>query len=59
MIGKDRTMPKRARYPIFLLGLVIIIVGGIEAWSRGATAAMLGALMVTGFALLVLSVIVR
>lgn len=59
MIGKDRTMPKRARYPIFLLGLLIIIAGGMLAEARGADPAMLGAVVVTGFALLVLSVIVR
>ena len=59
MIGKDRTMPKRARYPIFLLGLVVIIVGGIAGLSRGATVDTLGAIVLTGFALLVLSVIIR
>jgi len=59
MIGKDRTMPKRARYPIFLLGLVVIIAGGMLGYARGAPPAALAAIVMTGFALLVLSVIVR
>jgi hypothetical protein len=59
MIGKDRTMPKRARYPVFLSGLLVIIVGGILADSRGAPPDALGAVVVAGLALLVLSVIVR
>ena len=59
MIGKEGTMPKRARYPVFLLGLVVIIGGGIGAWSRGASPGALAAVMVTGLALLVFSVVIR
>jgi len=52
-------MPKSARYPLFLLGLVVILVGSIEANSLGAVISALVAIVATGFALLVLSVAIR
>lgn len=52
-------MPKRLRYPLFLLGLATILVGGVLANSRGVPPALLGALVIAGFAFLVLSVAIR
>lgn len=52
-------MPKRARYPLFLLGLVVMLVGGIEAFSIGAPPTTLAAIEGSGFALLVLAVLFR
>lgn len=59
MIGSRQLMPKAARYPLFLLGLVIILLGGIAANSRGAAPAELGVIIAVGFAFLVLAVIIR
>ncbi|QQG49383.1 MAG: hypothetical protein HY247_03505 [archaeon] len=59
MIGKSQRMPKRARYPLFLLGLVVMLVGGIEAFSIGAPPTTLAAIEGSGFALLVLAVLFR
>ncbi len=59
MIGTRQRMPKSARYPLFLLGLVVILVGSIEANSLGAGISALVAIVATGFALLVLSVAIR
>ena len=52
-------MPKRARYPIFLLGLAIILVGAIAANSSGALPSTLGGIIIAGFAFLVLAVAIR
>ena len=52
-------MPKAARYPLFLLGLVIILLGGIVLNSRGASPAELGGLIAVGFGFLVLAVVVK
>lgn len=59
MLGKKQLMPKWARYPIFLAGLLVIIVGGIAAASRGAPPSAVAAVVVPGFALLMISVLVR
>ena len=52
-------MPKRARYPLFLAGLVIIIIGGIGARAAGAGTDQLAAIVTAGFALLFFSVAIR
>ena len=52
-------MPKWARYPLFLAGLVIIIFGGIGARAAGAETDALTAIVVAGFAILFFSVAVR
>lgn len=59
MIGSKARMPKTARYPLFLLGLAVILVGGIAAYVYGATATALAVVVVVGFALLVLAVIFK
>lgn len=52
-------MPKRARYPLFLLGLAIILLGGIAANANNAPVSTLAAVILTGFAFLVLAVLFR
>lgn len=52
-------MPKRARYPLFLLGLAIILLGGIAANAGQASASTLAAVILSGFAFLVLAVVFR
>ena len=59
MFGSKQRMPKRARYPLFLIGLAIIILGGIAANSRGAPVSTLGAIILVGFGFLVVSVAIR
>jgi hypothetical protein len=52
-------MPKRARYPLFLLGLAVILLGGIAANMGGANPTTLAGVVFTGFALLVLAVLFK
>jgi hypothetical protein len=52
-------MPKRARYPVFLLGLAIILLGGIFVSALGAPATVLAALVAVGFSLLFLAVAIK
>ncbi len=52
-------MPKRARFPVFLLGLAVILLGSIGASAAGAGADAIATIVIVGFALLVLSVAVR
>ncbi len=59
MIGTRQLMPKRARYPLFLIGLAVILVGSIEAHSLGAGVPALATIIAAGFALLLLSVAIR
>lgn len=59
MIGSKERMPKKARFPVFLLGLVVILLGSIGANAAGAGADSIAAIVVVGFALLVLSVALR
>ena len=49
-------MPKKARYPLFIVGLAIILIGSIGSNSVGAGAPIIGGFVLVGFALLVLSV---
>lgn len=49
-------MPKRARYPLFLLGLLTIILGGIAANSIRAPQAEITSIVFIGFFFLIVSV---
>ena len=59
MIGSKSRMPKRARYPLFLAGLVIIIVGGLLADAESAPRNEFAAIVLLGFAFLISSVIFK
>ena len=52
-------MPKRARYPLFLVGLLIILLGGLGAMHYGATEDEIITLVVVGFAFLIGSIILK
>ena len=52
-------LPKGARYPIFLLGLVTIIQGELASLSYNAGTQTETAVAVLGFFLLILSVALR
>ncbi len=52
-------MPKRARYPLFLAGLVVIIIGGLIANAENAPRNEFAAIVLLGFAFLISSVIFR
>lgn len=52
-------LPKSARYPLFLLGMIVILVGELAAQSMNAglqTETLIGGL---GFVLIALSVLLR
>ncbi|MDA4119046.1 MAG: hypothetical protein OK436_00480 [Thaumarchaeota archaeon] len=57
MIGSKRRMPKRARYPLFLFGLLIILLGGLAANSIKAPQAEITAIVFIGFLFLIVSVL--
>ena len=57
MIGSKQLMPKRARYPLFLIGLLIILLGGLAANSIRAPQAEITAVVVIGFLFLIVSVL--
>ncbi len=59
MIGTKQRMPKWARYPVFLVGLVVILVGSIGAHSIGAAPSTIAGITGGGFALLFLSVAIK
>jgi len=48
-----------ARYPLFLLGLVILIIGELVALSSGAGAGVEALIAIVGFLFLVLAVVLR
>jgi uncharacterized membrane protein len=52
-------MPKRARYPLFLAGLAIILLGGLGAMNYGGSEQEIIVLVVVGFAFLVGSVLLK
>jgi len=56
---RKNRFPKGARYPLFILGLAIIIVGGVAAQFYGATVEVDLGLGIVGFLCLVLSVALR
>jgi hypothetical protein len=57
MIGSKHRMPKRARYPLFLVGLLIILLGGLAANSIKAPQAEITAIVFIGFLFLIVSVL--
>jgi len=59
MIGSKDRMPKKARFPLFILGLAIILFGSIGANSTGAGASVIAAIVLVGFAALILSVAIK
>ena len=59
MLGSKQLMPKRLRYPLFLVGLVVILVGGLAASSSGASESSIVAIVLIGFAVLMSSVIFK
>jgi hypothetical protein len=59
MIGSKERMPKRLRYPLFLLGLAVMLLGGIGAYESHANPSELASIIVSGFAFLVLAVVFR
>jgi uncharacterized membrane protein HdeD (DUF308 family) len=59
MIGSSPKMPKRARYPLFLLGLAVIILGGLALFWSGASVGAIVVSEVMGSALLVSSVVFK
>jgi len=52
-------MPKKARFPLFILGLAVIILGSIVTNSAKAGAGSIAAIVLVGFVLLILSVAVE
>ena len=52
-------LPKAARYPLFLIGLVIMIFGGLAAGYAHAPATTEAAFAAVGFVFLILSVAPR
>jgi len=56
---RKNRMPKEARYPIFLLGLLTLIVGGFASQALGAPTNIDLLVGAVGFALLLLSVGIR
>jgi len=59
MLGNKQRMPKRARYPMFIVGLAILLIGSLAANSVGATAPLVAVIAMVGFAFMVLSVAIR
>jgi hypothetical protein len=60
-LEKERTygMPQRLRYPLFLAGLLIIILGNLGAHFQNLGAGVAAPLSVLGFVLVVISVAIR
>lgn len=59
MIGSRQRMPKRARYPLFLAGLVVLVLGSLIENAEKAPISAFEATAVIGFAMLILSVAIR
>jgi TRAP-type C4-dicarboxylate transport system permease large subunit len=52
-------LPKAARYPLFLIGLVILILGGLAGIYAGVSAGTEAGVAAVGFVFLLLSVVLR
>lgn len=59
MIGSKPRMPKRARYPIFLAGLTVILLAGLGLMRIGSPEPTTGIAVVIGLALMAGSVILK
>ncbi|MGP8125266.1 MAG: hypothetical protein ACLQEQ_05265 [Nitrososphaerales archaeon] len=58
-MGDKQRMPKGARYPLFIIGLAILLVGSIASNAAGAGASLIGAVVLVGFVLMILSVAIK
>jgi hypothetical protein len=52
-------MPKRGRFPLFILGLAVIILGSVAANAEKVGTSSIAGVVAVGFVLLVLSVLIR
>ena len=52
-------MPKRARYPLFILGLAVLLLGSIASNSTGAGATQTASIVLVGFLLMIISVAIK
>ncbi|MDG6913807.1 MAG: hypothetical protein JRN34_04495 [Nitrososphaerota archaeon] len=52
-------MPKRARYPVFVTGLALMLFGGLAAYIGGTGALATGGAVGVGYLLMVLAVAIR
>ncbi|MDG7015594.1 MAG: hypothetical protein JRM89_06330 [Nitrososphaerota archaeon] len=52
-------MPKRLRYPLFLAGLAILVLGSLFENAEKASVSTYEATAIVGFALLVASVVMK
>ena len=59
MIGSKERMPKRARYPLFILGLAVLLIGSIASNSTGAGATQTASIVLVGFLLMIISVAIK
>ena len=59
MDKESKHFPKGARYPLFLIGLVIIVLGLLYAKSTNLSLDAEAAIGIVGFIFLLLSVVVR
>ena len=59
MIGSRQRMPKRARYPLFLCGLAVLVLGGLAANAEKVPTEEFAGIALVGFAFLVLSVVFK
>ena len=59
MIGSKERMPKRARYPLFILGLAVLLLGSIASNSTGAGATQTASIVLVGFLLMIISVAIK
>lgn len=59
MMGKKQRMPKIARFPLFILGLAIIIFGSLGLNAASAGASIIAVDVLVGFVFLILSVAIN
>ena len=59
MIGRKQRMPKRLRYPLFLAGLAILVLGSLIENAEKASVSAYETTAIVGFALLLVSVAIR
>ena len=52
-------IPKAAKFPLFILGLAIMILGGLEGLSIKASASQETAIVAVGFVILILSIVLN
>ena len=52
-------IPKAAKFPLFILGLAIMILGGLEGFSVKASTSLETAIVGVGFVILLLSIVLN